>query len=108
MRLNHVFDHIIHEYSLGLWIFIGTVLGMMASFAKALNAGIVPGLRWWTIRILLAGFFALTAGWASEVFRLSNVGAAFLTSTLNLMGIAAVEIIERRAKDVIEKKESEG
>jgi hypothetical protein len=105
MRLNHVFEHFLTDYALGIWILIGTVFGVMASLAKSLNAGIVPDARWWIVRILLAGFFALTAAWLSETLRFSNVGAAFLTSTFNLIGIAAVEIIERRAKRVLEGKE---
>ena len=107
MRLNDVLESIITEYSIGLWIFIGTVFGMMAALAKSLNGGTVPDARWWLVRILLAGFFALAAGWAAELFHLSSVGVAFLTSTLNLLGMAAVEIIERRAKKMFEQKEAE-
>jgi hypothetical protein len=80
----------------------GTIVGLMATLGRALNAGIFPDRRWWAVRFLTAGFFALTSAYAAEAGHLTTTGTAFLNSLLILMGFAAIEAIEKRALQVLD------
>jgi uncharacterized membrane protein len=108
MKLLDAIQNVLTEYALVLSLLIGTLFGLMANLAKALNKGTVPGRSWWMTRLLLTGFFALAAGWASEIANLSNLGAAFLASLLNLMGFVAVELIEERGARALAGDQTRG
>lgn len=102
MRLHELLAQIPAEHPTATPIALGTVAGLMAALGKAIHAGIMPDRRWWASRLLVAGFFGLTASFVAETAGLTSNGTAFLTSLLNLMGFAAVEMIERRARNALE------
>jgi hypothetical protein len=86
-------------------IMAGTIAGLMAALSKSLHNGVIPSASWWAARVCSVLFFAITASWIAEIGAMRPVGVAFLTSILNFLGFSALEIIERRAKRVIEGKE---
>lgn len=102
MRLHDLLINLPAEHPTAAPIALGTVAGLMAALGKAIHAGSFPDRRWWASRILVAGFFALTASYVAETAGITANGTAFLASLLNLMGFAAVEMIERRARQALE------
>lgn len=70
--------------------------GIAASYGRELEANRRPDGHWWIRRLLITPLLVIAATAATELFGLSNSGAAFTAAMLSIGGYDVIKLIEAR------------
>lgn len=85
-----------------LWIVVSLALwsGLIAAYGRERHVGSDPDLRWWINRACIMPVLAIMSAFLIDQFSLNNIQSAMLSSTISMMGFAAIDLWLWRAKKI--------